>query len=83
MFNRIDKSKLAPVAHSQLVNGQRYLMVDSEHAVVVTAIQQQCGMAVMIAKSFLVGFFAAMPTALRIDQAQSSVQFFAISEEVA
>jgi hypothetical protein len=82
MFNQIDKSKIAPIAAGDLVNGHRYLMVDTEHAVVVTAIQQQCGMAVMIARSFLVGFFAAMPNALRIDQAKDSVQFFVISEDV-
>lgn len=82
MFNRVDKSKIAPVKASELVSGQRYLMIDTEHAIVVTAIQQQCGMAVMIAKSFLVGFFAAMPNALRIDQAQHSVQFFSISEDI-
>jgi hypothetical protein len=88
MFNRIDKSKLAPVAHSQLVNGQRYLMVDTEHAVVVTAgivhaTESRQALTVQIAKSFLVGFFAVLHTPILVDQIGGSVQFFSISEDVA
>lgn len=85
MFSRIDKSKLAPVALSDLVEGQRYLMADTEHAVVVTVLQVKENSqvkAVQIAKSFLVGFFAILHTPVLVDQIGKHVQFFAISEDV-
>ena len=87
MFNTLDKSKLAPVAHGELVEGQRYLMVDTEHAVVVTAWFRWTSpdkkvLTVQIAKSFLVGFFAILHTPILVDQIGGNVQFFAISEDV-
>ena len=63
-----------------LVSGQRYLMVDTNHGIVVTAVQQQCGMAVMVEKSFLVSFFAIFPMELQIDTALGNVKFFEVEE---
>lgn len=84
----MDRCKLAPVAREQLVEGQRYLMVDTEHAVVVTAgfrwtSPEKNVLTVQIAKSFLVGFFAILHTPIMVDQIGGNVQFFAISEDVA
>jgi hypothetical protein len=68
------------VHQSDLVSGNRYLMVDTNHAVVVTAVKRPRGMAVLIEKSFLVGFFAIFPMELQIDTALGNVKFFEVEE---
>ena len=59
-----------------LVSGQRYLMVDTNHGIVVTAIARDERMMVVIEKSFLVGFFEMCPVHLPVDRLSSNVRFF-------
>lgn len=63
-----------------LVSGERYLMVDTNHAIVVTAVKRQRGMVVVIEKSFLVGFFAIFPMELQIETASGHVKFFQLED---
>jgi len=82
MLQQIEKSDLVQVRSCDLVPGQKYLMVDRSHSVVVTVEGFDRGLAVQIEKSFLVGFFAMLHTAILIDQIGNNVKFFELSEDL-
>jgi hypothetical protein len=81
MFSQIEKSELLEIASSDLVVGNRYLMVDRSHSVVVTVSEFSNTLAVQIEKSFLVGFFAMLHTAILIDQIGDGAKFFELPED--
>jgi hypothetical protein len=81
MCNAELSNSLKEVDQTDLVAGRKYLMVDTNHAIVVTAIDRGSYMVLAVEKSFLVGFFAMIHSELPINHALGQVKFFEIEED--